>query len=94
MTYELVTTQAYRKAFRRLARSGSFPQKDLETLIALLCTGVVLPAKYRDHGLSGNLQGYRECHVRSDLLLMYTKDDEMVVLTLINVGSHATLFGA
>lgn len=47
---------------------------------------------YRDHALSGTWAGYRECHVRPDLLLIYTKPAPDV-LRLIRLGSHSDLFG-
>ncbi len=92
MNYEVVTTQTYRKALRRLSRSGQPVLRELEAVITLLCSGDALPAKYRDHSLSGNLTGIRECHVQSDLLLMYTRDETVLVLVLINIGSHTKLF--
>lgn len=51
-----------------------------------------LPEKYRDHALSGDWFGYRECHVKPDLLLIYKKDDEDT-LRLARLGSHSELFG-
>jgi mRNA interferase YafQ len=51
-----------------------------------------LPGKYRDHSLSGDWSGYRECHVKPDLLLIYSKPDEDTLL-LVRLGSHSELFG-
>ncbi len=51
-----------------------------------------LPEKYRDHGLSGDWSGYRECHVKPDLLLIYKKIDQDI-LRLARLGSHSELFG-
>ena len=48
--------------------------------------------RYRDHDLSGNWAGYRECHVRPDLLLSYRKPDAGT-LRLARLGSHSELFG-
>lgn len=66
-----------------------------EALIAvlkLLATDQVLDAKYRDHDLSGNWNGYRECHLKPDLLLIYCKSDAET-LRLARLGSHSELFG-
>ena len=49
-----------------------------------------LPERNRDHALSGNWSGYRECHVRPDLLLIYEMAEG--VLRLIRLGSHSELF--
>ena len=60
-------------------------------VLNLLVKGAELPEKYRDHQLTGNLNGYRECHIKPDLLLMYAQyDDE---LHLARLGSHSELFG-
>lgn len=51
-----------------------------------------MPEKYHDHALSGDWSGYRECHVKPDLLLIYKKTDEDT-LRLARLGSHSELFG-
>ena len=47
---------------------------------------------HRDHPLKGEMAGYRECHVRDDLLLVYVIRKKQLVLTLINIGTHSELF--
>lgn len=49
-----------------------------------------MPGRNRDHGLSGNWTGFRECHVKPDLLLIYEKPEG--VLRLVRLGSHSELF--
>jgi mRNA interferase YafQ len=51
-----------------------------------------LEPRHRDHDLSGDWQGYRECHIKPDLLLIYRKTD-METLRLARLGSHSELFG-
>ncbi len=51
-----------------------------------------LPAKHRDHALSGNYRGYRECHIQPDWLLIYKIEPQKLLLTLIRTGSHSDLF--
>ena len=53
---------------------------------------VSLEARYRDHDLSGDWAGYRECHIKPDLLLIYRKS-EPSTLRLARLGSHSELFG-
>lgn len=65
----------------------------LEDVIAALAMGIPLPEKNRDHTLSGNWAGHRECHVLPDWLLVYRIDDDVLVLTLSRTGSHSVLFG-
>lgn len=49
-------------------------------------------SKYKDHKLTGNYKDFRECHIKPDLLLIYQKQDEILTLTCINLGSHHKLF--
>lgn len=61
-------------------------------MLMLLCDGVVLPERYKDHGLinSKNYKEVRECHIAPDWLLIYRIDGGM--LQLIRTGSHSDLF--
>ncbi|WP_299328074.1 type II toxin-antitoxin system YafQ family toxin, partial [uncultured Helicobacter sp.] len=67
--------------------------KDLtDALIDKLATGQPLEPKHKDHALSGNLQGFRECHIKPDLLLIYELCDDILQLNALRVGSHSKLF--
>lgn len=60
-------------------------------VLAFLTLNAPLPAKYQDHKLTGEWEGFRECHLKPDLLLIYEKlDDE--TLWLARLGSHSELF--
>lgn len=63
----------------------------LKTVLIALATDTPLSASYCDHNLSGNWKGYRECHVKPDLLLIYQKPDADN-LDLVRLGSHSELF--
>jgi mRNA interferase YafQ len=64
----------------------------LDEIIAKLASGEVLDEQYRDHALSGNYIGHRECHIAPDWLLVYYKENDILVLTLARTGSHSDLF--
>jgi mRNA interferase YafQ len=64
----------------------------LSTVVALLLSDQVLPGNNRDHALIGDWVGYRECHIKPDLLLVYRKPDADT-LRLARLGSHSELFG-
>ncbi len=70
-------------------------RKDVDLLLSdILCfllSDQVMPEKYHDHSLSGNWDGYRECHLKPNLLLIYKKIDKHV-LRLARLGSHSELF--
>ena len=52
----------------------------------------LLPARYRDHALSGNYAGFRECHILPDWLLIYKVETDILTLTLTRTRSHSDLF--
>jgi mRNA interferase YafQ len=60
-------------------------------ILSLLAKGEALPEKYRDHQLTGNLNNYRECHIKPNLLLMYAQHEDE--LHLVRLGAHSELFG-
>lgn len=59
-------------------------------VISTLQHGATLEAKYVDHGLSGDWLGYRDCHVKPDLVLIYKIASKS--LKLARIGSHSKLF--
>lgn len=70
--------------------------KNMEKLVnvlSLLASGTPLPAQYKDHPLTGNLQDFRECHIEPDWLLMYQIYEDMLIISATATGSHADLFG-
>jgi mRNA interferase YafQ len=79
--------------FRRdmkLARKRRKDISKLEQIIWLLAAGEPLPARNRDHLLTGNWRGRRECHIEPDWLLIYQVRDDLLILE--RTGSHADLF--
>jgi mRNA interferase YafQ len=63
----------------------------LRLIVNLLLRDGPLPAKFKDHALSGTLKDIRDCHVRPDLVLLYERSDP-ATLRLVRLGSHAELF--
>lgn len=64
----------------------------LDNVIDMLRQGQTLDIKYRDHALTGNYEGYRECHIIPDWLLIYYIENDILTLTLADTGSHSDLF--
>lgn len=54
--------------------------------------GETLPEKYRDHSLTGNFSGCRECHITPDWLLIYEISQQVLILYLTRTGTHSDLF--
>jgi mRNA interferase YafQ len=88
-------SSAFRRDYKR-AMAAPRHSKDVaslvSTVVALLLSNRVLPENNRDHALSGDWAGYRECHIKPDLLLIYRKPDADT-LRLARLGSHSELFG-
>lgn len=78
----------YKKAIKRHCDI-----EELFKVIELLKNQQPLPAEKRDHSLTGNYSGYRECHVHPNFLLIYKVENEQLQLYLYRVGTHSDLFG-
>jgi mRNA interferase YafQ len=74
---------------RRAQRRGKDMSK-LRDALSLLIAGVPLPANFKDHPLTGEWSGYRDCHIEPDWLLLYKIDGNDLILA--RTGSHADLF--
>jgi len=90
--YQVVLSRRYKIALKRFARRKDFNGQILEEIIRTLARGERLEPRYQDHQLSGELQEYRECHIKHNLLLTYQKYEDILVLLLVNLGTHDDLF--
>lgn len=85
----------YSSKFKKDYKLAKKQGKDVELLldiVDILAEEKPLEPKYRDHALSGDYIGHRECHIQSDWLLIYKIDGKELVLTLTRTGSHSELF--
>lgn len=89
--YEIRRSKRFRISLKKYLRSKSFDQKEAQFVINELVAGRKLAEKYKDHQLVGKLYEYRECHIKSNLLLMYKIEEGFLILA--NLGSHPELFG-
>lgn len=89
--YEVKFTTKFKKDYKKIIKQG-YNISDLKTVVAWLAENKQLPQKYKDHALSGDWIGHRECHVLPDWLLIYKIDNDILVLTLTRTGSHSDLF--
>ena len=92
MNREIVWTTKFKKDYK-LAIKRHLDIDLLDDIIRALSRGETLPEKNKDHELSGNWVGHRECHVQPDLLLVYRIDNDILVLTLARTGTHSDIFG-
>lgn len=92
MSLKVIWTNQFKKDQKRAIRR----KKNIELLddiIRKLSKNEALPEKNKDHALSGNWSGYRECHIQPDWLLVYYIENDILVLTLVRTGTHSDLFG-
>jgi mRNA interferase YafQ len=87
-------TAQFKSDKKRIKKSGRHNWEKLRCVVALLMNDQPLPAKNRDHKLSGAYVGVRECHVEPDWLLIYDQQGslESGELVLVRTGSHSELF--
>ncbi len=91
----------FKKDFKRI-KAHPRHRKGIDELLtktlAMLTTNTTLPESFRDHKLVGQWQGYRECHLKPDLLPIYRLSDDWEdnnygpQLNLIRIGTHNELF--
>ena len=81
----------FKKDYKRIKKRG-YDTRLLENVIGILAEGKTLPEEYKDHGLSGDYKGCRECHISPDWLLIYEISEKELILYLMRTGSHSDLF--
>jgi len=91
MKYTIQRTSSFKKDYKLVKKRGYAIQK-LAVVITLLADGQTLPAVYSDHALTGNWNGYRECHIEPDWLLVYKMIDDKLILSLTRTGTHSDIF--
>ncbi len=89
---DIVWTKQFKKDYR-LAVKRHLDIGLLDDIVRTLSRGEPLPAKNKDHALSGSWEGHRECHILPDWLLIYRVEDDLLILTLTRTGTHSDLFG-
>lgn len=82
---------AFKKDYKRIKKRG-YDTRLLEKVIGLLADGQSLPKEYKDHALSGDYSGCRECHIAPDWLLVYEVIEQDLLLYLMRTGTHSDLF--
>ena len=92
MKRDIVWTTRFKKDYK-LAMKRHLDIELLDDIIRALSRGETLPEKNKDHELSGDWAGHRECHIQPDWLLVYRIEGDILVLTLARTGTHADLFG-
>ena len=89
--YRIVQTGHFKKDLKAAKKRG-YDLRLIGFVVDTLAAGEPLQEKYKDHSLSGNYAGCRECHITSDWLLIYEIDGNELILYLTRTGTHSDLF--
>ena len=84
--------RGFKKDYKRIVKRN-YDVSLLENVIDLLANEEQLPQQYRDHALTGSLEGLRECHILNNWLLVYRIDRNELILGLTRTGTHGDIFG-
>ena len=86
---KLIARPGFLKNWKKLKKKR-YDKSELDEIVDILVNDKYIPARYYDHALSGNYKGYRECHIRSNWLLLYKTTETEVFL--VATGTHDDLF--
>ena len=89
--YGIVLTSMFKKDLKSAKKRG-YDLTLLNRVVDTLVMGQPLAEKYRDHNLTGNFKGCRECHITPDWLLIYEISNNELILYLTRTGTHSDLF--
>ena len=89
--YEIRNTTQFKKDYK-LAKRRDMNIALLKDIVTKLANGEPLDARHKDHPLSGDWIGHRECHIQPDWLLVYRIENDILVLTLSRTGTYSDLF--
>ena len=90
--YKVRRSSSFKKAFKRVRQYPGFNEDRFDKVVIQLSRGEALPEQFRDHALTGFMSDSRECHLAPDILLVYSIQDSILTLTLIDIGKHSQLF--
>ena len=90
--YTLRFTGEFKCSLKRWLKRGC-DEKLLTDALNILTEEGRLPDKYRPHRLHGQYEGYWECHIAPDWLLVWDQNDHELIMLMTNTGTHSDLFG-
>ena len=87
--YAVTFSKKFKKDFKKVSKDNKIILKDV---VDKLANDEILESKYKDRALKGNYVGFRECHIKPDLLLIYRKNKNILELYLASLGNHNSVF--
>ena len=89
MHYKISLSKKYKQSYKKLNKQD---RELVDNIVQKLSSNETLEAKYKDHALKGSYIGFRECHIKPDLLLIYRKQENILELYLATLGNHNSVF--
>ncbi|CAH0033214.1 type II toxin-antitoxin system YafQ family toxin [Campylobacter coli] len=83
--------RSFKKDYEKVKKQ-SWDLNTIDDVIQCLMNLDVLPTRLKDHALKGEFKDFRECHIKSNLLLIYQKHNNELELNILKLGSHSKLF--
>lgn len=92
--YQIAPATQFKKDLKKYLNRNEEKQAISEVIDLLAANGnKTIPSKMKPHKLSGKYNGYWECHIKPDLLLIWLQTELPVPkIYLTRVGAHAELF--
>ena len=91
MKYQVKYSKDFKKGLKKI-KNDTQSVKLTKSIITKLANDESLEPKHKDHKLVGQYEGFRECHIKPDLLLIYKKEERILILTCLAIGSHSEIF--
>ena len=88
---EIVLSNRFKKDLKLISKRG-YDLNLLDKIVTQLANQQPLPPQNKDHNLSGDFIGFRECHILPDWLLVYRVDEGNLILMLSRTGTHSDIF--
>lgn len=85
MKYSL--TKDYKRDLKKLSPETLSSPEFVEVLYCVF-NQKPMPAQYKDHALTGNWKGFRDCHIKNDLVLIYKIENDTLFLARLNIHSE------
>ena len=92
MMYEIYFSNQFKRSYKKCLKRGCNKMLFQEVVTLLAETGT-LPSRYRPHKLTGDWQGFWECHIQPNWLLIWEQHEKELILILTDTGTHSDLFG-
>lgn len=89
MSYKITFSARFKSSFKKLTTDK---KEEALTIIERLANNEILEPEFEDHALNGQYLGFRECHIRPNLLLIYQKQNGTLTLYCFDIGTHNALF--